>query len=57
MGVELEAWCLTGKRWEYVRAAIEGRCEYEDASELVSRLRLVKSNAELEYIRKAAALG
>ena len=57
LGVELEAWCLTGKRWEYVRAAIEGRCEYEDASELVSRLRLVKSNAELEYIRKAAALG
>ena len=57
LGVELEAWCLTGKRWEYVRAAIEGRCEYEDASELVSRLRLVKSDAELEYIRKAAALG
>ena len=56
LGVELEAWCLTGKRWEYVRAAIEGRCEYEDSSELVSRLRLVKSDAELEYIRKAAAL-
>ena len=56
LGVELEAWCLTGRRWEYVRAAIEGRCEYEDSSELVSRLRLVKSNAELEYIRKAAAL-
>ena len=57
LGVELEAWCLTGKRWEYVRAAIEGRCEYEDASEMVSRLRLVKSDAELEYIRMAAALG
>ena len=57
LGVELEAWCLTGRRWEYVRAAIEGRCEYEDASELVSRLRLVKSDAELEYIRMAAALG
>ena len=56
LGVELEAWCLTGKRWEYVRASIEGRCEYEDSSELVSRLRLVKSDAELEYIRKAAAL-
>ena len=56
LGVELEAWCLTGKRWEYVRAAIEGRCEYEDSSELVSRLRVVKSDAELEYIRKAAAL-
>ena len=56
VGVELEAWCLTGKRWEYVRAAMEGRCEWEDASELVSRLRLVKSDAEIEYVRQAAAL-
>ena len=56
VGVELEAWCLTGKRWEYVRAALEGRCQWEDASELVSRLRLVKSNAELEYVRRAASL-
>ena len=56
VGVELEAWCLTGKRWEYVRAAMEGKCEWEDASELVSRLRLVKSDAEIEYVRQAAAL-
>ncbi len=56
VGVELEAWCLTGKRWEYVRAALAGNCDYEDASELVSRLRLVKSGAELEYVRRAAAL-
>ena len=56
VGVELEAWCLTGKRWEYVRAAMEGKCQWEDASELVSRLRLVKSDAEIEYVRRAAAL-
>ena len=56
LGVELEAYCLTGKRWECVRAALEDRCEYEEASELVSRLRLVKSAAELEYVRAAAAL-
>ncbi|MCE2502315.1 MAG: aminopeptidase P family protein [Dehalococcoidia bacterium] len=56
VGIELEAWCLTGARWEYVRAAMEGRCEYEDSSDLVSRLRLVKSDAELEYVRRAAAL-
>ena len=56
VGVELEAWCLTGKRWEYVRAAVEDKCEWEDASELVSRLRLVKSDAETEYVRQAAAL-
>jgi Xaa-Pro dipeptidase len=56
VGVELEAWCLTGKRWEYVRAAMEGKCQWEDASDLVSRLRLVKSDAEIEYVRHAAAL-
>ena len=56
VGIELEAWCLTGARWEYVRAAMEGCCEYEDSSDLVSRLRLVKSDAELEYVRRAAAL-
>ncbi len=56
VGVELEAWCLTGKRWEYVRAALENNCLWEDASEMVSRLRLVKSDAEIEYVRRAAAL-
>ena len=56
VGVELEAWCLTGSRWEYVRAAMEGKCDWEDASELVSRLRLVKSDAEIEYVRQAGVL-
>ena len=56
VGVELEAWCLTGRRWEYVRAAMEGKCQWEDASELVSRLRLVKSDAEIEYVRQAGVL-
>ena len=57
LGVELEAYCLTGKRWDYVREAMQSRCDYEDASELVSRLRLVKSDAELSYVRIAAGLG
>ena len=56
IGVELEAYCLTGRRWEYVRAALEGKCHWQDASELVSRLRLVKSAAELAYVRRAAQL-
>ena len=57
VGVELEAYCLTGRRWEYVRAAMEGKCQWEDQSELVSRLRLVKSDAEIGYVRRAAVLG
>ncbi len=56
LGVELEAYCLTGRRWEFVKAALDGFCSHEDASDLVSRLRLVKSEAELTYVRRAAEL-
>ncbi len=56
VGVEMEAWCLTAARWEQVKAAIDGRCKLEDCSELVSQFRLIKSGAELEYVRRAAEL-
>ena len=56
LGVELEAYCLTGRRWEFVRAALDGFCSHEDASDLVSRLRLVKSEVEIAYVRRAAQL-
>jgi len=56
VGVEMEAWCLTGARWEWVKAAADGRCEFEDCSELVSGFRIVKSDAEVAYVRRAAEL-
>ncbi|MCZ6535916.1 MAG: Xaa-Pro peptidase family protein [Chloroflexi bacterium] len=56
LGVELEAWCLTGRRWEFVKAGLEGLCTHEDASTLVSRIRIIKSAAELDYVRRAAML-
>ena len=56
LGVELEAWTLTGRRWDMVRAALDDFCRLEDASHLVSELRLVKSDAEVAYVRKAAEL-
>ena len=56
MGVELEAWGLTGRRWEFVRAGLDGFCTHEDASTLVSQMRIIKSPAELDYVRRAAAL-
>ena len=56
IGIELEAYCLTARRWEYVRAALDGNCHWQDASHLVSRLRLIKSPAELTYVRQAARL-
>ncbi len=57
LGVELEAYGLTGRSWRMLEAALDGFCVLEDASELVSRLRVVKSPAEIEYVRRAAELG
>jgi Xaa-Pro dipeptidase len=56
IGVEWEAHGLTGRNARRLVAAVEGLSELEDASELVSRLRAVKSPAEIAYVRRAAAL-
>ena len=56
LGVELEAYGLTGRSWQRLDAALAGFCALEDSSELVSELRLVKSPAELAYVQRAAEL-
>ena len=56
LGVEYHAYGLTGQRAKMVDAALEGFCELVDASDLVRLLRLVKSDAELAWVRKAGAL-
>ena len=56
LGVELEAYGLTGRSWQRLDAALAGFCALEDTSELVSELRLVKSPAELAYVQHAAEL-
>ena len=56
IGIELNTYGLTGASWEMVRRALDGWCELEDASDVVRGLRLVKSPAELEYVRGAARL-
>ena len=57
LGVEFEAYGLTGAKWRMVEAALEGFCGLEDASTLINALRVVKSPAEIDYIRRAAELG
>ncbi len=57
LGVELEAYGLTGAKWRMVETALEGFCRLEDASSLINGLRVVKSPAEIGYIRRAAELG
>ncbi|HXH03251.1 MAG TPA: Xaa-Pro peptidase family protein [Candidatus Competibacteraceae bacterium] len=56
LGIELDAYGLTAANWRKVEAALDGFCTLEDASDLVSRLRVVKSEAELAYVRRAAQL-
>ncbi|MGE5200470.1 MAG: aminopeptidase P family N-terminal domain-containing protein, partial [Acidobacteriota bacterium] len=56
LGVEWEAYGLTARNGQRLAAALDGFCSLADASELVTRLRVVKSAAELAYVRRAAEL-
>lgn len=56
LGVEYHAYGLTAQHGRMVDAAFAGFCELVDASDLVRLLRLVKSPAELAYVREAGRL-
>lgn len=56
LGIELDAYGLNARDGRRVEAALAGRCTLEDASDLVSGLRAVKSEAEMAFVRRAAEL-
>ena len=56
LGVEYEAYGLTARNGKRVDAALDGFCTLSEASDLVSRERVVKSEEELVYVRRAAGL-
>src|SRR5215211_4270051 len=56
LGIETDAYGLTGYNFVRVEAALSGFCELVEASDLVTRLRAVKSPAEIVYVREAAQL-
>lgn len=56
VGIELRSFGLTADKYELVRRQLEGWCELVDASNLIRELRVVKSPAELSYVRRAAKL-
>ena len=56
LGVEYEAYGLTARNGKRLEAALDGVCDLTDASDLVSRLRVVKSPAEIAFVGRAAAL-
>jgi len=56
LGVEWDAYGLTARNGQRLAAAFEGFASLHEASDLVTRLRAVKSPAELVYVREAAKL-
>ena len=56
IGVEYDSYGLTAKNGKLLDSALSGFCRLSDASNLVNRLRVVKSLEELKYVRKAAEL-
>ncbi len=56
LGVEYEAYGLTARNGKRLDAALDGFAGLRDESELISRQRVVKSAAEIGYVRRAAHL-
>ena len=56
LGVEYDAYGLTAANGRKLEAALGDFCTLQDASDLVTRLRAVKSASEVACVRRAAAL-
>ena len=56
IGIEYHAYGLTGQRSRMIDEALGGFCVTTDASDLVRKIRLVKSESELAYVRKAGEI-
>ena len=56
IGIEYEAYGMTGRNALRLNKSLENYCEVMDQSELVTKLRVIKSNEEIVYVKKAAEL-
>ena len=56
LGVEYDAYGLTGKNAINLNNSLKNFSNLHDKSQLVSKLRLIKSSQEIEYVRKASEL-
>tara|TARA_B100000700_G_scaffold100983_1_gene113815 strand:+ start:1 stop:1092 length:1092 start_codon:yes stop_codon:yes gene_type:complete len=56
LGIEYEAYGLTGRNALRLNNSLKDYCEIEDKSELITKLRVIKSGEEIIYVRKAAEL-
>ncbi len=56
LGIEYEAYGLTGRNALTLNKSLENYCSIEDKSDLINKLRVIKSEEEIVYVRKAADL-
>ena len=56
VGVEYEAYGMTGRNALRLNKSLENYCKIEDQSELITKHRVVKSKEEIVYVKKAAIL-
>jgi len=56
IGVEYEAYGLTGRNALRLNTVLQNYCSIEDKSELITRLRVIKSSEEINYVKQAANL-
>jgi Xaa-Pro dipeptidase len=57
LGIETNSYGLTHFNGKAVEHVLSGFCTLAEATNLVDRIRVVKSEAELDYVRKAGKLG
>ena len=56
IGIEYEAYGMTGRNALRLNKSLENYCKVEDQSELITKLRVIKSSEELVYVKRAAEL-
>ncbi len=56
IGIEYEAYGLTGRNTLKLNKSLENYCSIIDSSELITKLRVIKSVEEIVYVKKAAEL-
>ena len=56
VGVEYEAYGMTGRNALRLNKTLKDYCDLKDESELITKLRVIKSQEEIVYVKKAAEL-
>tara|TARA_B100001057_G_scaffold397479_1_gene407641 strand:- start:956 stop:2107 length:1152 start_codon:yes stop_codon:yes gene_type:complete len=56
VGIEYEAYGMTGRNALRLNESLNNYCDVDDQSELITKLRVIKSHEEIIYVKKAAEL-